>query len=69
MTDEQWLWIYANMAVDDEDLLNRMCQKCRDDMASNRCSRCGKSLDDHAFVNPNFDSSRFEKLSQESDMD
>lgn len=48
-----------------------MCPECRDEVTSkNRCTRCGKKIPDYdsgddAFVNPNFDSSEYERKSQE----
>lgn len=68
MTDEQWLWLFVNQLIDSEEHLEKMCPECRDEAISDkRCIRCGKVLtnDDDRFINPNFDSSKFEKLSGE----
>ncbi len=69
MTDEQWLWLFANQVIDNDIKLERMCQKCRDEVvAGNKCSRCGRDThNDAEFVNPNFDKERFAKLSEGSE--
>ena len=66
MTDEQWTWLYVNWRMDNDEQLERMCPKCREEAKDNsKCTRCGtKIADDNTFVNPNFDPSRFEKLSK-----
>lgn len=68
MTDEQWLWLFVNEAIDYDEQLERMCPKCQNDATSHRCIRCGKSLGKDKFgtpdcVNPNFDVERFNRLS------
>jgi hypothetical protein len=67
MTDEQWLWLYVNMAMDNDDRMNSMCPKCREEAVSdNSCSRCGKPLNHmESVVNPNFDREKFDRLSRE----
>ena len=67
MTDEQWLWLFVNEAIDYDEKLEHMCDKCQSDATSNRCIRCGKPLGDSGgfkpqFVNPNFDAERFDRL-------
>lgn len=66
MTDEQWLWLFVNEAIDYDEQLERMCPKCQDDATSNKCIRCGKPLGgklEPQFVNPSFDAERFDRLS------
>lgn len=49
-----------------------MCPTCRDEVTSrHKCSRCGKHIGDikQAFVNPNFDKSRFDSLSNEEEQE
>lgn len=43
-----------------------MCDKCREDVTSkHKCARCGTPLENQdKFINPNFDSERFDKLSK-----
>lgn len=68
MTDGQWLWLFVNQIIDNEEHLEKMCPECRDEVASDKkCIRCGKVLTSShdSFINPNFDSSRFEKLSHD----
>lgn len=66
MTDEQWLWLFVNESIDYDEKLERMCDKCKSDVISNRCIKCGKPLgnrNEQQFINPNFDTERFEHLS------
>lgn len=68
MTDGQWLWLFVNQIIDNEEHLEKMCPECRDAVASDdKCIRCGKVLadDNEQFINPNFDKSRFESLSRD----
>lgn len=72
MTDEQWLWLFINQAIDTDEELESMCDDCRHEVTSiNRCSRCGKLLspkgdsigsDFETGVNSNFDMDRYESL-------
>jgi len=66
MTDEQWLWLFVNQSIDNDEKFEHMCSKCQDDITSNRCIRCGKPLNNSKYkpdyVNPNFDTERFETL-------
>jgi len=60
--------LYVNMAIDNDEKMEHMCPKCRDEVVSdNSCTRCGKAINDGAesFVNPNFDRARYDKLSRE----
>lgn len=66
MTDEQWLWLFVNQLIDNEEHLEKMCPECRDEATSNnKCIRCGKVLTkkEDIFINPNFDADRFKRLS------
>lgn len=72
LTDEQWLWLFVNECIDNDEQLERMCQSCKDEATSkDKCIRCGKVLSTNnkpaTFVNPNFDRKRFERLSNEED--
>ena len=67
MTDGEWLWLFVNQLIDNEEHLEKMCPECRDEATStNKCIRCGKVLtkDEDKFINPNFDANRFERLSR-----
>ena len=67
MTDGQWLWLFVNQIIDNEEHLEKMCPECRNEVTSEKkCVRCDKVLahkSHDSFVNPNFDPTRFEKLS------
>ena len=66
MTDGQWLWLFINQIIDNEEHLEKMCQNCKDEVTStDKCIRCGKVLanDEEKFINPNFDADKFERLS------
>ena len=67
MTDGQWLWLFVNQVIDNEEQLEKMCPDCRNEVTStHKCVRCGKVLankSEDMFINPNFDRSRFERLS------
>lgn len=68
MTDGQWLWLFVNQLIDNEEHLEKMCPDCRNEATStNKCIRCGKVLakDEDRFINPNFDAHRFEALSRD----
>ena len=68
MTDSQWLWLYANQILDNDEKLEHMCPSCRAEAENtNRCIRCGKPIGSRSnqFINPNFDNERFERLSNE----
>ena len=68
MTDGQWLWLFVNQIIDNEEHLEKMCPECRDEATStHKCIRCGKVLTkkEDVFVNPNFDADKFERLSRD----
>jgi hypothetical protein len=66
MTDEQWLWLYIQEAVDNDIKLEGMCSDCREEVTSKehrKCTRCGKPVHIvESFVNPNFDMNRYNAL-------
>lgn len=70
MTDEQWLWVYANMLIDNEDRLNQMCPTCRNNVTSDdKCTACGKTISNVEYThNPKFDADRFNRLLHDSDV-
>lgn len=67
MTDGQWLWLFVNQAIDNDEFLDKMCPECRNEVTSKKkCVKCGKVLaDEDKFINPNFDASRFDRLSND----
>lgn len=65
MTDEQWLWLFANEALDGDEKFDSLCPTCQHDVSSPKCIRCGKPLRGKQkadFINPNFDPERFDRL-------
>lgn len=66
MTDEQWLWIFANQSLDTDEKLENMCPECRNEVTQHRCIRCGKKLSEHSegetYINKNFDEAKYEAL-------
>lgn len=76
MTDEQWLWLFANEALDADEKFDMLCPTCQHDVSSPRCIRCGKPIRSKSghghgrgeFVNPNFDPDRFDRLSDGTDI-
>lgn len=72
LTDEQWVWLFINEAIDREESFESMCDDCKHEVTSSkRCSRCGKVIrnkdNGDVFINPNFDADRYEKLSKYDD--
>lgn len=68
MTDSQWLWVYANQILDNEEKLEHMCPTCREEAKNHdKCIRCGKHLGSRndSMINPNFDNEKFERLLNE----
>lgn len=62
--------MYINECIDNDEKLEAMCPSCRTEVTEhNKCTRCGKPLgggsDGESFINPNFDSSKFEKLAHD----
>lgn len=60
MTDGQWIWMMVNMAVDNEEQLEKVCEPCQEKSKEERCINCNTLLD--IEVNPNFDDNLFKKL-------
>lgn len=67
MTDGQWLWVFANWMLDNDEKLEGMCHECRTKaLDTNQCSVCGKSIaGSEMTINPKFDEDRFNRLSTE----
>lgn len=70
MTDEQWLWLFANQSLDNDEKLESMCDDCRNEVTSKvRCTRCGKVISNNnddtqeeTFVNESFDMEKYEAM-------
>jgi hypothetical protein len=64
MTEGQWLWMMVNMAVDNEEQLEKVCDPCQEKASEHRCISCNTLLNKE--VNPNFDEALFEKLKKQA---
>ena len=64
MTEGQWAWMMVNMALDNEEQLEKVCKSCQDKAEEKRCISCNTMLD--VEVNPNFDEALFEKLKKQA---
>ncbi len=63
MTDRDYLWCLANLALDDEEELARLCPACKAEALEGRCPACGAPAgESEAMVNPAFDRERYEEL-------
>ena len=73
MTDEQWLWLFANQSLDNDEKLESMCDNCRNEVTSKvMCTRCGKVISNNnndnddtqeeTFVNESFDMEKYEAM-------
>jgi hypothetical protein len=63
MTDGQWLYLIANLNLDDEEEFNKLCTTCKSKSKEVKCNGCGKAKDQE--VNPHFDNEYFEKLKKQ----
>jgi hypothetical protein len=62
MTEGQWLYMVANISLDDDEEFEKLCGKCQSDADIKKCVGCGKEdFDNLSENNPNFDESIFEK--------
>lgn len=62
MTEGQWLYMIANMTVDDEDEFEKLCDKCKANSENVKCAGCGdEQMHNARENNPNFDESKFDK--------
>jgi rRNA maturation endonuclease Nob1 len=66
MTEGQWLWIMAHMAVDNDEKLEKTCSKCKSEMEQEKCIHCGNKLITKTESNPQFDEELFEKLKSQA---
>ena len=71
MTDEQWVWLFLNEAIDSDEQFEQLCPTCQREVSSGKhnCPRCGKVLSkrgsEDSFINPNFDVNRFNQLNDD----
>lgn len=66
MTDEQWLWLFVNQSLDNDEKLDAMCDDCRHEVTHrHKCIRCGKDISStevETCVNLNFDEEKYEAM-------
>lgn len=71
MTDEQWLWLFANQSLDSDEKLEAMCPDCRMEVTQEkRCIRCGKKIADvknddgefESYTSKTFDMEKYEAM-------
>lgn len=69
MSDEQWLWLFINQQIDNDEKLEHMCPECRNAVIShNKCTRCGKPLTEKAEeVSTTFDEEKYNRLKAEQE--
>lgn len=68
MTEGDYLWCAANLLLDGEEALDRLCPSCREAAEKDRCPVCGREKS--AAVreeNPAFDWARFQALKKEAE--
>ncbi len=61
MTDRDYLWCALNLALDQEEELDRLCPDCRRWVQEEPCPVCGAPRESWC-VNESFDWERFERL-------
>lgn len=73
MTDEQWVWLFANQNLDADERFENMCSDCQREVTQERhCVRCGKRIDgidgnddsdgEETVVNSSFDMEKYEAM-------
>ncbi len=66
MTEGQWLYLLVNMALDDEEELEKMCNSCKEKSKIKRCISCGEAFHKEQDINPRFDNNKFEEMKKKS---
>ena len=61
MTDRDFLWCALNLALDQDEELDRLCPACRERAEAEGCPVCGARRESWG-ENPSFDLSRYEQL-------
>ena len=66
MLDRDYLWCLANLLLDGEEELERLCPQCRARAEEDRCPVCGQPAAalGEGGVNPAFDPARYERLAR-----
>lgn len=53
------------MAIDNDEALEKMCQKCKHSAEQNKCTHCGSNIE--MEINPTFDDEIFEKMKRNAE--
>lgn len=61
MKERDFVWCLANMALDEEQMLARLCDDCRSRAESGLCPSCG-SVQSQGEVNAGFDMEIFDRM-------
>ncbi len=64
MKARDYLWCAANLLLDGEEELARLCPACREEAEEERCPVCGARRPDWG-ENPGFDAERFREMGGE----
>ena len=66
MLDRDYLWCLANLLLDGEEELERLCPQCRARAEEARCPVCGQPAAawGEGGVNPAFDPARYERMAR-----
>lgn len=68
MTEGDYLWCAANLLLDGEEALDRLCPSCREAAEKDRCPVCGREKAGTVREeNPAFDWARFQALKKEAE--
>lgn len=62
MTEGDYLYCAAQMLLDKQERLDRLCPSCRRKAEENTCPGCGTAIAKETEGNPQFDFARFEEL-------
>lgn len=70
MTERDYLWCLLNLMLDDEEELDRLCPRCREEAERERCPVCGRETGmTVGGRNAAFDMERFMRLGGGNEVD
>ncbi|WFD12455.1 hypothetical protein [Tepidibacter hydrothermalis] len=58
-----------NLMIDQDEKIEGMCSKCKEDIKKDTCTRCGEVMEsERAFVkNSSFDESKFKAMAEDGE--
>lgn len=62
MTEGDYLYCAAQLLLDRQETLEKLCPSCRSRAEQKRCPGCGRPVEQESGGNPQFDARRFEEL-------